>query len=226
MSNRVKTESKYQSSFIKDIISKPQNVLETKIKNWNPPYCGEIDMRISTDGTWFYCGSPIGRKNLVNLFSSIWLKENDKYFLITPVEKVGIKVDDVPFIAVDFEKIKENKKTYLVFYTNIEETIILSKTNPIRIAFNDNTQEPSPYILVRKDIEAKIDRKSFYRLLDLAEYSKLEGKEWLGIYSDSIFFPIILREQLDKELIWFNYGWKFWEYSFIDFPLKWNYVLQ
>ena len=201
MSNRVETESKYQSSFIKDIISKPQNVLETKIKNWNPPYCGEIDMRISTDGTWFYNGSPIGRKNLVKLFSSILIKENDKYFLITPVEKVGIKVDDVPFIAVDFEKIKENKKTYLVFYTNIEETIILSKTNPIRIAFNDNTQEPSPYILVRKDIEAKIDRKSFYRLLDLAEYSKLEGKEWLGIYSDSIFFPIILREQLDKELI-------------------------
>ena len=201
MSNKVKTESKYQSSFIKDIISKPQNVLETKIKNWNPPYCGEIDMRISTDGTWFYCGSPIGRKNLVKLFSSILIKENDKYFLITPVEKVGIKVDDVPFIAVDFEKIKENKKTYLVFYTNIDETIILSKANPFRIAFNNNTQEPSPYILVRKDIEAKIDRKSFYRLLDLAEYSKLEGKEWLGIYSDSIFFPIILREQLDKELI-------------------------
>ena len=137
----------------------------------------------------------------MKLFSSILIKENDKYFLITPVEKVGIKVDDVPFIAVDFEKIKENKKTYLVFYTNIEETIILSKANPFRIAFNNNTQEPSPYILVRKDIEAKIDRKSFYRLLDLAEYSKLEGKEWLGIYSDSIFFPIILREQLDKELI-------------------------
>ena len=70
-----------------------------------------------------------------------------------------------------------------------------------RIAFNNNTQEPSPYILVRKDIEAKIDRKSFYRLLDLAEYSKLEGREWLGIYSDSIFFPIILKEQLEKELI-------------------------
>ena len=130
MSNRAETESNYQSSFIKDIISKPQNILETKIKNWNPPYCGEIDMRISTDGTWFYCGSPIGRKNLVKLFSSILIKENDKYFLITPVEKVGIKVDDVPFIAVDFEKIKENKKTYLVFYTNIEETIILSKKHP------------------------------------------------------------------------------------------------
>ena len=92
MSNRAETESNYQSSFIKDIISKPQNILETKIKNWNPPYCGEIDMRISTDGTWFYCGSPIGRKNLVKLFSSILIKENDKYFLITPVEKVGIKV--------------------------------------------------------------------------------------------------------------------------------------
>ena len=84
MSNRVETESEYQSSFIKDIISKPQNVLETKIKNWNPPYCGEIDMRISTDGTWFYCGSPIGRKNLVKLFSSILIKENDKYLNFMP----------------------------------------------------------------------------------------------------------------------------------------------
>ena len=196
MSNRVETESKYQSSFIKDIISKPQNVLETKIKNWNPPYCGEIDMRIASDGTWFYCGSPISRKKLVKLFSSILINENNKYFLITPVEKVGIIVDDAPFIANDFEKITENNKSYLVFFTNIDETIVLSKKNPFRISINDKTQEPSPYIMVRKNIEAKIDRKSFYRLLDLAEYSLVKGQEWLGIYSDSTFFPIISKEKL------------------------------
>ena len=139
--------------------------------------------------------------------------EGEEYSLgldINPTLVLDLKVDNSKNQSTDnvySAKInfvyppKENKKTYLVFYTNIEETIILSKTNPFRIAFNDYTQEPSPYILVRKDIEAKIDRKSFYRLLDLAEYSKLEGKEWLGIYSDSIFFPIILRERLDKELI-------------------------
>jgi hypothetical protein len=186
----------YQSSFLRDIFNKPNDVLEFKIKKWNPKYCGDIDMRIASDGTWFYCGSPINRKKLVKLFSSILINENNKYFLITPVEKVGIIVDDAPFIANDFEKITENNKSYLVFFTNIDETIILSKKNPFRISINDNTQEPSPYILVRKNIEAKIDRKSFYRLLDLAEYSLVKGQEWLGIHSDSTFFPIISKEKL------------------------------
>jgi len=191
----------YQSSFLRDIFNKPNDTIELKIKNWHPKYCGDIDMRIASDGTWFYCGSPINRKKLVKLFSSILINENNKYFLITPVEKVGIKVDDVPFIANDFEKIVENKKSYLVFFTNIDESIILSKKNPFRISINDKTQEPSPYILVRKNIEAKIDRKSFYRLLDLAEYSLVKGQEWLGIYSDSTFFPIISKEKLNNALL-------------------------
>ena len=186
----------YQSSFLRDIFNKSNDALEFKIKKWNPKYCGDIDMRIASDGTWFYCGSPINRKKLVKLFSSILINENNKYFLITPVEKVGIKVDDAPFIANDFEKITENNKSYLVFFTNIDETIVLSKKNPFRISINDKTQEPSPYIMVRKNIEAKIDRKSFYRLLDLAEYSLVKGQEWLGIHSDSTFFPIISKEKL------------------------------
>ena len=132
----------------------------------------------------------------MKLFSSILINENNKYFLITPVEKVGIKVDDAPFIANDFEKITENNKSYLVFFTNIDETIVLSKKNPFRISINDKTQEPSPYIMVRKNIEAKIDRKSFYRLLDLAEYSLVKDQEWLVIHSDSTFFPIISKEKL------------------------------
>ena len=191
----------YQSSFLRDIFNKPNDALEFKIKKWNPKYCGDIDMRIASDGTWFYCGSPINRKKLVKLFSSILINENNKYFLITPVEKVGIIVDDAPFIANDFEKITENNKSYLVFFTNIDETIVLSKKNPFRISINDKTQEPSPYIMVRKNIEAKIDRKSFYRLLDLAEYSLVKGQEWLGIYSDSTFFPIISKEKLHNELL-------------------------
>ena len=186
----------YQSSFLRDILNKPNDALAFKIKKWNPKYCGDIDMRIASDGTWFYCGSPINRKKLVKLFSSILINENNKYFLITPVEKVGIIVDDAPFIANDFEKITENDKSYLVFFTNIDETIVLSKKNPFRISINDKTQEPSPYIMVRKNIEAKIDRKSFYRLLDLAEYSLVKGQEWLGIHSDSTFFPIISKEKL------------------------------
>ena len=190
------TVKNYQSSFLREIFNKPNDTIELKIKKWNPKYCGDIDMRIASDGTWFYCGSPINRKKLVKLFSSILINENNKYFLITPVEKVGIIVDDAPFIANDFEKITENNKSYLVFFTNIDETIVLSKKNPFRISINDKTQEPSPYIMVRKNIEAKIDRKSFYRLLDLAEYSLVKGQEWLGIHSDSTFFPIISKEKL------------------------------
>ena len=190
------TVKNYQSSFLREIFNKPNDTIELKIKKWNPKYCGDIDMRIASDGTWFYCGSPINRKKLVKLFSSILINENNKYFLITPVEKVGIIVDDAPFIANDFEKITENNKSYLVFFTNIDETIVLSKKNPFRISINDKTQEPSPYIMVRKNIEAKIDRKSFYRLLDLADYSLVKGQEWLGIHSDSTFFPIISKEKL------------------------------
>ena len=195
-SEKKEASKNYQSSFLRDILNKPNDALEFKIKKWNPKYCGDIDMRIASDGTWFYCGSPIKRKKLVKLFSSILINENNKYFLITPVEKVGIIVDDAPFIANDFEKITENNKSYLVFFTNIDETIVLSKKNPFRISINDKTQEPSPYIMVRKNIEAKIDRKSFYRLLDLAEYSLVKGQEWLGIHSDSTFFPIISKEKL------------------------------
>ena len=153
----------YQSSFLRDIIYKQNNTLEIKIKKWNPKYCGDIDMRIARDGTWFYCGSPIGRKKLVKLFSSILIKEENKYYLITPIEKVGIKVDDAPFIANDFEKIIDNDKSFLVFFTNIDETIILSKKNPFRISINDKTNEPSPYILVRKNIEAKMVCNGVFR---------------------------------------------------------------
>ena len=198
--NKYKSDIIYKSNFIQNLLNKPTNSFELKIKNWQPKYCGDIDMRIARDGTWFYCGSPIGRKQLVKLFSSILIRENNKYFLITPVEKVGIKVEDAPFIANNFERIVENKKPYLIFYTNIEETIILSKTNPFRVFINDKTQEPSPYILVRDNIEAKIDRKSFYRLIDIAEYSKIADSEWLGIYSDSTFFPIISKESLENQL--------------------------
>ena len=187
----------YQSSFLRNIFNKSNDTLEFKIKNWNPKYCGDIDMRIASDGTWFYCGSPINRKKLVKLFSSILINENNKYFLITPVEKVGIIVDDAPFIANDFEKITENNKSYLVFFTNIDETIVLSKKNPFRISINDKTQEPSPYIMVRKNIEAKIDRKSFYRLVDFCTEARHKGESWLGFHSNNIFFPLAKSEKLD-----------------------------
>lgn len=159
---------------------------------WNPPFCGDIDMRIARDGTWFYLGTPIGRPGLVGLFASIIKREGDAYFLVTPVEKVGITVDDAPFVAVDFEQVDDA----LEFVTNVGDTVQAGPEHPIRVVRDPKTGEPSPYIHIRANLEALIDRKSFYRLVDLGERSQHEGKEWFGLRSQGVFFPVIPSEEL------------------------------
>ncbi len=159
---------------------------------WNPPFCGDLDMRIARDGTWFYQGTPIGRPGLVKLFSSILKKEGEKYFLVTPVEKVGIIVDDAPFVAVDFDARGEGEDQRLTFVTHVEDRATASAENPIRVVRDPNTGEPSPYILMRSNLEALIDRKSFYRLVDLGEHD--DG--WFGVRSSGAFFPIIPSAEL------------------------------
>ncbi len=160
---------------------------------WNPPFCGDLDMRIARDGTWFYLGTPIGRFELVKLFSSILKREDGKYFLVTPVEKVGITVDDAPFVAVDFETSGENESQTLTFTTHVGDTAVAGGDHPIRVERDPKTGEPSPYILIRADLEALIDRKSFYRLVDLGSHK--DG--WFGLWSGGEFFPIIPSDELD-----------------------------
>ncbi|PUB10844.1 hypothetical protein DFP92_11616 [Yoonia sediminilitoris] len=159
---------------------------------WNPPHCGHIDMRIARDGTWFYMGTPIGRFELVKLFSTILRKDGDDYVLVTPVEKVGITVDDAPFVAVDFNQTDEG----LVFETNVGDFVTAGADHPIRVVRDDVTGEPSPYVLVRANLEALIDRKSFYRLVDIGEEADHEGERWFGVRSQGVFFPIIPAEEL------------------------------
>ena len=159
---------------------------------WNPPFCGDLDMRIARDGTWFYLGTPIGRKELVRLFSTIIRKDGDDYFLVTPVEKVGITVDDAPFVAVDFNRVGDD----LVFETNVGDKMTAGPENPIRVMRDSETGEPSPYVLVRTNLEALIDRKSFYRLVDLGEEDRFEGVQWFGVRSGGTFFPIIPAAEL------------------------------
>ncbi len=154
---------------------------------WNPPFCGDLDMRIARDGTWFYLGTPIGRKPLVKLFSSIIRKDGDDYFLVTPVEKVGITVEDAPFLAVDFDA----RDQCVTFTTNVGEEIVAGPENPIRVTLDPETGEPSPYVLVRTNLEALIDRKSFYRLVDQGEPFTVDGVEWFGVWSSGQFFPFI-----------------------------------
>jgi hypothetical protein len=157
---------------------------------WDPPFCGDLDMEIRRDGTWFYEGTPIGRKRLVRLFSTILKREGEKYFLVTPVEKVGLRVEDAPFVAVDLEAAGEGRGQVVSFTTNVGDKVVAGPDHAIRV-LRDETGEPSPYVHVRAGLEALIDRKSFYRLVDLGEAHEVEGTEWFGVWSAGDFFPII-----------------------------------
>ncbi len=163
---------------------------------WNPPFCGDLDMHIARDGTWFYLGTPIGRHELVKLFSSILRKDDDQYFLVTPVEKVGITVEDAPFVAVDFERSGAAEAQTLTFETNVGEKMAAGSDHPIRVVRDPETGEPSPYVTVRANLEALIDRKSFYRLVDIGEHAVFEGQDWFGLRSEGVFFPVIPSAEL------------------------------
>ena len=165
---------------------------------WNPPHCGDLDIRISRDGTWFYMGTPIGRPELVRLFSTILRKDGDSYVLVTPVEKVGITVEDAPFVAVDFELEGSGQAQTLTFTTNVADTVKAGLDAPIRIERDPKTGEPSPYVRIRANLDALIDRKSFYRLVDIGTSEIYQGKDWFGVWSGGQFFPIIPSAALSQ----------------------------
>lgn len=143
---------------------------------WNPPFCGDLDMEIRADGTWFYNGTPIARPEMVRLFSTILKREGDAYFLVTPVEKIGIRVIDAPFIAVDCDFDGDRA----VFTTNVGERIAAGPENGIRMA--GTPDQPRPYLHIRAGLEALIDRKTFYRLAEVAETDPASGR--LALRSD------------------------------------------
>ena len=169
------------------------------VHKWKPPFCGDLDMRIARDGTWFYLGTPIGRPGLVKLFSSILKKEGAQYFLVTPAEKVGITVDDAPFVATDFEVEGEGEGQILTFTTHVGDMAVAGPEHPIRVDRDPETGEPSPYILIRAELEALIDRKSFYRLVELGETEAVDGTDWFGVRSSGQFFPIIPASELPED---------------------------
>ena len=161
---------------------------------WNPPYCGEIDMRIARDGTWFYLGTPIGRASMVKLFSSILKREEGAYFLVTPVEKVKIRVDDAPLLAVDFTAEGEGQAQTLTFVTKTEDEVVAGPGHEIEM--RDRAGEATPYIHVRAGLWALIDRKSFYRLIELGCHAEKDGDSWFGLWSQGAFFPVIRSQDL------------------------------
>ncbi|MFT3811341.1 MAG: DUF1285 domain-containing protein [Micropepsaceae bacterium] len=156
------------------------------VEKWNPPHCGSIPMRIARDGTWFYMGTPIGRPRMVRLFSTVLRKDPHEFVLVTPVERVAIEVEDAPFIAATVDATGAGEGQSLTFITNVGDSVTADADHPIRVIENAETGEPSPYVLVRGGLEARLARPVFYELAELA----VERDGQLGVYSGGTFFPL------------------------------------
>jgi len=153
------------------------------VDRWNPDFCGDIDMRIARNGQWFYMGTPIGRQRMVNLFARVLWKEEGKYFLKTPVEKIGIQVDDVPFLLTGFEQRQGEHGAELLFTSSTEDQVIAGAEHPIRVEVDDESGEPRPYLMMRFGMEGLISRSVFYQLVELAELEQRDDGEHLVIES-------------------------------------------
>ncbi len=162
------------------------------VDQWNPPFCGDIDMRIAADGTWYYMKSPIGRKPLVALFSSILRKDDDKYVLVTPVEKCGITVDDAPFVAVRMRIEGTGRSQIIIFETSVDDEVIVTASQRLRFETEPQTGGLKPYVKVRANLEALVARPLFY---DLVTAGVTQG-DWFGVWSSGVFFPMQLANEI------------------------------
>ncbi len=159
------------------------------VERWNPAYCGEIDMRIAADGTWYYMGSPINRPALVKLFSTVLRKDPDRYVLVTPVERVGIVVEDVPFLAVEMAVEGEGGGRQVAFRTNVNDVVQVGPDRPLRFE-QDANGGVKPYVKVRGDLWARVTRALALDLIALGEEEEIDGRSFFGIRAGGAFFPI------------------------------------
>ncbi len=166
------------------------------VERWNPPYCGDLDMRIAADGTWFYLKTPIGRPALVKLFASVLKREGDKYFLVTPVEKCGIQVDDAPFLAVELNVEELTDGQVLNFRTNVDDWVCCGPEHALRFEPETGTGGLKPYLHVRRDLWAKVTRTLFFDLVELGEEREVEGRAMFGVMSKGTFFPMAPADQV------------------------------
>jgi len=157
---------------------------------WNPPFCGDLDMRIASDGTWFYLKTPIGRAALVKLFASVLRREGDKYFLVTPVEKCGITVEDAPFLAVELRAEQADHGRVLHFRTNVDDWVACDRDHALRFEREAETGGLKPYLHVRRNLWAKVTRALFYDLVELGEERDLGGERMFGVASAGEFFAM------------------------------------
>jgi uncharacterized protein len=164
---------------------------------WNPPFCGDLDMRIAADGTWFYLKTPIGRHALVKLFASVLKREGDRYFLVTPVEKCGITVEDVPFIAVELRVEGHGPGQTLHFRTNVDDWVACGPEHALRFTPEEGTGGLRPYLHVRRDLWARVKRALFFDLVDLGEERDVDGVRMFGVISGGAFFAMAPADEIE-----------------------------
>lgn len=168
------------------------------VEKWNPPFYGDIDMEIRADGTWFYMGTPIGRQPLVQLFSTVLRKDDDgKTYLVTPVEKVGIRVIDAPFVAVEMNASEQDGLQILTFRTNVGDVIEAGKDHPLRFPGHGPDSELKPYLHVRGRLEALVSRAVMYELVELGEVAEVAGRDMFVVRSGGETFPIMPADELE-----------------------------
>jgi hypothetical protein len=165
------------------------------VERWRPAYCGEIDLRIAADGTWWYNGTPIARPALVKLFASILRKDPDRYVLVTPVECVGIMVEDAPFLAVEMTIDGDGEGRRIAFRTNVDDVVLIGRNHPLRFE-RESSGGLKPYVLVRGDLWARVNRALVFDLIELGEDRDFGGDIMFGVFADHQFFAIAPRSEL------------------------------
>jgi hypothetical protein len=169
------------------------------VERWNPPFCGDIDMEIRQDGTWFYMGTPIGRMPLVQLFSTVLRKDEDgKTYLVTPVERVGIRVVDAPFVAVEVNVSGAGDDQAITFRTNVGDVVEVGPDNPLRFVDEAETGGLKPYVLVRGRLEALVARPVMYELVGHGEELMVDGTLVFAVRSRGVIHPIMPAESLKR----------------------------
>ncbi|MFT2092726.1 DUF1285 domain-containing protein [Paraglaciecola sp. 2405UD69-4] len=156
------------------------------VEKWDPDFCGNIDMEIKHDASWQYMGSPVSRSALVKLFASVLKREGENYYLVTPVEKVGIKVEDVPFIITQWQ----HEDSKLVLTSNVGDVIKVGVDNPVELLADKTTGSILPYVLIRRNLWARLHQNVFYQLAELGEEQDLDGVTHLTLKSGKYSFSL------------------------------------
>jgi len=168
------------------------------VETWHPPFSGTIDMRIDVDGGWHYMGSPIARRAMVKLFSTILRREPDgSYVLVTPVEMCGITVEDAPFVAVEMMVEDEGRNRMLGFTTNVGDAVIVDEAHPLRFVPQGQDGSVRPYVRVRGGLDALINRATFLELAELGEIAEVDGADWFGVWSSGRFWPMASAAEIE-----------------------------